>query len=263
MIARFMTRPWPGSNDPAPRGYDQQQLRTADGVDLTSYSRMNPDQSVLVLAHGYHGSSGQMAGLAAVLEQAGYGVFRFDFRGHGRSGGERISAGYLEARDADAVLGHLRRSRDGLQGVGWIGLSMGAAAVCLSQLGPELEAVVLIGCYSSLDSAFENRMQMFLGPLAPLGSASLWFAARRIGIDPQQVDPTRELRRFTGLPVLLIHGQADRRVGPLAPNLLLEAAGSRAELYLHPGNHIKLAALGEDGRLRKPLLAFLRRHLPP
>jgi alpha/beta superfamily hydrolase len=54
---------------------------------------------------------------AELLWRAGYVVLMPDLQAHGQSTGDRISFGYLEARDAQACLRYLRERFPGLRGV--------------------------------------------------------------------------------------------------------------------------------------------------
>lgn len=64
---------------------------TSDGIDL--YGKVNcPDEpkGVVVIVHGLCEHQGRYDYLTERLERNGYAVYRFDHRGHGRSGGKRV-----------------------------------------------------------------------------------------------------------------------------------------------------------------------------
>ncbi|MDL2272114.1 alpha/beta hydrolase [Desulfovibrio sp. OttesenSCG-928-I05] len=70
-------------------------LKSKDGLDIFFQKDFpaNP-KGVLVIVHGLAEHSGRYDYFVSKLNGAGYGVYRFDNRGHGKSGGERA---YLDS----------------------------------------------------------------------------------------------------------------------------------------------------------------------
>lgn len=96
----------------------------------------------VVLMHGIRGSRAQMLSRARFLRAAGYGVLLFDFQAHGESTGGRITAGYLESRDARAAVELARASFPG-EKIGVLGVSLGGAAALLASPPLDAEALAL------------------------------------------------------------------------------------------------------------------------
>ncbi len=72
------------------------RISAPDGLQLY-YQSWHPEQSALAnvaIAHGLGGHSGQFQNAVDALVPEGYAVYALDFRGHGRSPGQR---GYIEA----------------------------------------------------------------------------------------------------------------------------------------------------------------------
>lgn len=70
----------------------------AEGVDLRGYrweARGRPKGTVLIV-HGFSEHAGRWAPVASHLSAAGFNVFAFDQRGHGRSGGEHGRLGSFD-----------------------------------------------------------------------------------------------------------------------------------------------------------------------
>lgn len=65
-------------------------IQAKDGTKIF-FSRNSPPQpkAIVIIIHGVSEHSGRYAYIAKCLNKFGYGVYRFDNRGHGRSGGER------------------------------------------------------------------------------------------------------------------------------------------------------------------------------
>ncbi|MFD0885423.1 alpha/beta hydrolase [Streptosporangium algeriense] len=102
-------------------------LRTEDNVRIDAAhtpSRGAADLGI-VLAHGFTGSLRERPTRRITHVLSGFGgVVSFDFRGHGRSGGES-TVGDLEILDMDAAVRHARAL--GYARVAVVGFSMGGA----------------------------------------------------------------------------------------------------------------------------------------
>lgn len=65
-------------------------LKTKDGLDLFTQSWKVPNpKALVVLHHGFDDHCGRFGRLVNALNEASYPVYAFDCRGHGRSGGPR------------------------------------------------------------------------------------------------------------------------------------------------------------------------------
>ena len=75
-----------------PAGSTAEVLTMADGAELVARHWASIDaapRAVVVIVHDRGADSTRHAGLAARLAAAGYSVYAFDLRGHGRSSGPR------------------------------------------------------------------------------------------------------------------------------------------------------------------------------
>jgi acylglycerol lipase len=106
---------------------EERTITTQDGIrilmtrDFTEHPR-----ALVVLVHGICEHSGRYLSTASRFNDWGYSVYRFDLRGHGRSGGER---GYVESyerfiEDTDLVITTARQENPGLP-IFLLGHSMG------------------------------------------------------------------------------------------------------------------------------------------
>jgi len=126
------------------------QFTATDGVELWGSLMPAPgDRPALILCHDQGADHTSLINLAIHLQQAGFPVLLFDFRGHGASAAVRRSLGILERRDVlgaiEFLMAHpdVRARRIGLYGIG-----MGAhAAVLAAADRREVEVLVLDGLY--------------------------------------------------------------------------------------------------------------------
>ncbi len=124
-------------------------LAMKDGTELF-YRQDFPEKmkAVFVFVHGVGEHCGRYRYLAESLVRAGFGVLRFDLRGHGRSGGIRgYTPSFLDfAEDTHAFVLKVKQDRPDIT-VFMFGHSMGAfISVCYAILHPqELRGQVLSG----------------------------------------------------------------------------------------------------------------------
>ena len=86
----------------------QGMVKANDGIDLfLSQSNVNDPKAVFVIVHGLCEHSGRYDYVASRLNDWGYSVYRFDNRGHGRSGGKPAFVDDFQnfIDDAETVVG--------------------------------------------------------------------------------------------------------------------------------------------------------------
>lgn len=218
------------------------QVAARDGIQLSCLILdANPavrKQGTAYLFHGLGNSKEQMLPTARVLSDAGFRCVAWDSRGHGKSGGTRVSYGIREVDDARRVIAEGRRRDHGRRGseVIWA-YSMGTA-VALQTLPylPEVKAAVLLAPIADLGGVIRYQAGAnyygAMTPLLPLVRSSVRSAA---GFDPNQVRPVDAVR-LTKCKLLLIHGTADRVIPPSQSQKLLAAsAPGQSRRILIPG----------------------------
>jgi pimeloyl-ACP methyl ester carboxylesterase len=252
------TRILPGQRRSSGHPDPGQTLLTADGVRLNAVHRAGVDRRwVFVLCHGFGGSwrTGDMAHIAAVLRPYG-GIIAFDFRGHGQSHG-RSTLGDLEVLDLHAAVEWARVL--GYENVATVGFSMGASVVvrhaglCGSGVGPGsvTDAVVSVSGPAWWFERSTRAMKMvhFLVQ-HPVGRAvSAWHLKTRIlpdGWNPVPESPVELASRIAPVPLLVVHGDADKYFPLGHAEALYAAAGEPRELWIEPGfGHAEAAAARE------------------
>lgn len=211
----------------------------------------------VVLIHGYGDHSGRYPGVAKALNAAGFSVYAYDQRGHGRSPGRRAYIGQFELllEDLDAFLSF---HREDLSGRPWflMGHSMGGMVLAryLQTRTPEARGAVFSSPFLALNDDVPELLKKIapvLGvvlPLAPAGRVD----NKGLSRDPKVVrtadeDPLayhgyvaartgaefiRVIRDIQGaygritLPFLAVHGSADPIVPVSGARELYEKASS-------------------------------------
>ena len=111
-----------------------------------------PGGPAIVFVHGItsNRAAGKALPLAARLNEKGYDVLLFDQRGHGESGGERVSGGFHERRDLGGAIDFLKALGVAESSIGVLGSSMGAGTALLTLRDePGVQAAVFESPYAS------------------------------------------------------------------------------------------------------------------
>jgi len=220
-----------------------------------------PGHGGVILMHGVRANRTSMINRTRFLHTAGYSVLLFDFQAHGESPGDRITFGYLEARDASAAARYLQlRLPD--EPIAALGTSLGGAAAVLGTEPLPVRALVLEAVYPTLKEAVTDRLALRLGPIAPLLTPLLLAQVHlRLGFDPTETSPITAISRVR-CPVLVIAGSADQRTTLSESRRLFEAAPEPKELWVVQGaTHVDLYRFAGK-EYENHVLPFFQRYLP-
>ena len=175
----------------------------------------------LIFVHGIGSvrSGDNAVELAARMVEHGYNVLLFDLRGHGSSGGDKVSGGYFERWDVLGAFDYLveRGVDPGRTGqIGLIGFSMGAAtSIMAAAEEPRIVAVVADSPYADAtdliarEAARKTPIPLWLMPIF-IPTTKL-MAKGIYGIDIGELAPERSVERLE-YPILVIHGTEDQRI---------------------------------------------------
>ncbi len=216
----------------------------------------------VVLMHGSGTDRRSMLERARMLKAAGYPVLLFDFQAQGESLGSHVTDGYLEALDARAAVEFMRQR--GVEKVGIIGFSLGAAAAVLGPEGPlPVDAMVLEALYPTVEEATANRIRLHLGAwsgwLYPLFT---WQLQPRLGIAPAALRPIDRIDEVKA-PILFIAGAEDSHT-PLAESERLYAKASEPkQLWVVPDAHHEDFYERDPDAYRQHVLDFFAGALRP
>ena len=220
--------------------------------------RPDPYEAILLL-HGWTGSvAPDLVEEGPTLRRTA-GVLGLDFRGHGGSDDAPTTFGLHEIEDVAGALAWL--GERGIRRVAFVGSSMGgivaiasivvlgdgtlaqadldptAPAAAVEAPRPRIVAAVAESVAPDLRIPIANRMGLPIGgPLRRAFAGRIFGAAgRRVGGDLRATEPRRMIGLVEPVPLLLIHGAADRTVPPADGRRLTALAGPTAEHWEVPG----------------------------
>ncbi|MEW6092842.1 MAG: lysophospholipase [Chloroflexota bacterium] len=268
-------------------------FQSFDGLEM--YAReWTPDDGMnaaVILVHGLGEHSGRYAHVGAMLAKNGYGLFGFDLRGHGKSGGPRGHAPSFEAfmKDIDAMFGKVaERYRDVPRYI--YGHSLGGILVLnyVPRRKPELKGAVVTS--PGLRTALEEQkvkvaLAKLLGALAPSGALPSGLNADVLSHDLENIrayktDPLVHDKVSFGMakdllqaiqwafdhasefsiPLLLMHGTEDQIAYPRGSQEFAALVKGDCTLKLWEGMYHETHNEPEKEKVFTYLLEWLAKH---
>jgi fermentation-respiration switch protein FrsA (DUF1100 family) len=200
------------------------QLVTEDHVRLSAWYAPPQNGVVILVAHGYGDKRPEE--ICELFASHGYGVIAWDFRAHGKSGGDFSSLGYYETLDARAAL-NFALAQPGVEHIGAWGGSMGAVTMIRAAAQfPEIEALVADSPFATLEDEMDLRV-----PFPVMRSLIRFFAEQNSGLDLDWVRPIDDISKISPRPVFIIQGMKDGMVPLDSAERLYNAAGEPRKLW--------------------------------
>lgn len=244
-------------------------FETKDGVKLLGrvWQTTGDPKGIVNLVHGLGEHSGRYAHVAEALTKAGYNFIAFDLRGHGLSGSKRGHTPDIEHLMDDITL-FLKKSAalfDGQQPNFLYGHSLGGLLVINYGLRRKPDLAGVISTDPALGLSFEPpKLKLMAGKilakLAPAMAMNNGLDVNALARDEaivkayqndvlvhdrisaklamELIDGGEYALAHAGewtLPLLLMHGTADRISSPKASEAFAETAGSPVTLKLWDG----------------------------
>ncbi|HEX9331212.1 MAG TPA: alpha/beta fold hydrolase, partial [Anaerolineales bacterium] len=181
------------------------ELVTEDGIKLSAWYTPPKNGAVILVAHGY--GDKRPEDFYVLFASHGYGVIAWDFRAHGKSGGDFTSLGYYEMLDAKAALDFVLAQPD-VKHIGAWGGSMGAVTMIRATAHyPQIEALIADSPFVTLKEEMDLRV-----PFPMMRSLIQLFAGWETGVNPNEVRPVDDIALISPRPVFIIQGMADGMV---------------------------------------------------
>jgi pimeloyl-ACP methyl ester carboxylesterase len=181
--------------------------------------------------------------IGSYLVQKGYPVLLFDLRGSGRSAGEHFTLGAKEIWDVGGAIDYLQRRGLASDGVAVLGYSMGAATVMLESFDdPLVRAVAEDSGYAELGDVLEDQVPKASHLPRWFTPGTVFMARPLIGVDAYTIRPIDHVPALAqrGVPLLVIHGDADSTIRISHAYRIAAAYGPRVQTLFRPGvEHVR------------------------
>jgi len=270
-------------------------FEAADGFKLykQSWFPNSEPKAIVIIVHGYAEHSGRYAHVGEYLVEHDYVVETFDLRGHGKSEGRKTYVKSFDEylKDLDQFLMSTREKYPE-KPIFLFGHSMGGAIVVLFAITrqPKVKGLLLSGASLKISddiSPLMLRLSPIIGSLFPK-LPTIKLDSTAVSRDPEVVkwydnDPLNyrggvpartgaEISRATKciqaqmesieLPLLIMHGTADRLADPDASKQLYSRANSKDKtLKLYEGFYHEILNDPEKTRVMDDMVKWLDAHL--
>ena len=215
-------------------------VMSEDGLKLVgTYLPKAGSKRTVLCFHGYTSDgANDFPCLAKFYHEAGYHVLLVDERAHGRSEGTYIGFGCLDRFDVLSWCRKLIEKFGPDQEFILHGISMGGATVLMASglnLPPQVKGIISDCAFTSAWDVFTSVLHtMYHLPAFPIMQISDWMARKKAGYSLAECNAAREVRK-AGVPILLIHGDADTFVPCRMCYEIYENCASDASLLIVKG----------------------------
>ncbi|MDD4888380.1 MAG: alpha/beta fold hydrolase [Phycisphaerae bacterium] len=262
------------------------QFRAADGVSLHGMflygDRSRARKGMIIFCHEFASDMYSSARYCRPLLEAGFDVFTFDFRGHGRSSNSpdytaRQWPSDKEVADCIGAFAYVQSvlAGEGLpENFGVFGISRGAGAALMAMAGDEAAKCIVADGAFSTDVTLESLMKKWAYIFARVKflyenhPPAFWrflrwvlflFAPRRFHCRFPSV--RKALVRMTPRPVFFIHGERDSYIRSEQTRFLYALAPQPKFLWIVPSaKHNQSVVIAPDA-YRVRTVAFFERFL--
>ncbi|MBU0637670.1 MAG: alpha/beta fold hydrolase [Planctomycetes bacterium] len=257
-----------------------------DGLPLAGMliraAREVPRRGMIIFAHEYCSDMHSCARYCRPLQEVGYDVFTFDFRGHGASEcpEDYHPRQWVSDRELDDMRGAVAFVQTWLEEQGYqreigvFGISRGAGAAILAALEDQnICALAADGAFST-DTTIEHFMKRWAYIFATLRViyenhppvfwrflrwSMMHFARREFKCRFPSV--RKAIRRMTPRAMLFIHGEKDSYLPVEQSRRLYALAGQPKYLWIVPGARHNQAAVRKPEQYARLTVSFFDRHL--
>lgn len=196
-------------------------------------------EKTVILVHGYNSWNGSMGGFAQYyIENLGYNVLMPDLRGHGKSEGSYIGFGWHDRKDMLQWIDVIKEKLGRESQIVLHGVSMGGTTVLMTSgedLPGNVKCIISDCAYSSVEGILGYQAKrMFKLPKFPLIYFTSLVCKLKAGFYIREASTLKQVRN-SKLPILFIHGSADKFVPTEMVYELYEAASYKEQLLIVEG----------------------------
>lgn len=197
----------------------------------------DPARPTIILGHGYSSDKSPDLPIAEFLHKAGYKVFMFDFRGHGRSEGPRgTSLAYMERLDVHGAVDYLLGR--GEQRIAMLGTSMGGSiGIIATAENPYIAALIADSPFAFLwrsisaeakNLNYPNFLTDWLAKFAYKAMCDYHGYPVKVG------NPASFIAKIAPRPLFFIHGELDNLTTVDNTHILFELAKEPKQKWILP-----------------------------
>lgn len=240
-------------------------LRTSDGIRISSwYIPVKNPKAVVILIHGYrkiNADKTRMLPHAEYLRKAGYSTMLIDLRSFGESGGNKVSLGIAEWKDAQAAYDYAKSLPENKnKKIGFYGKSMGGVtSIIANAITGKGDFIVAITPYASFESLFIFRLKqkhyyipLFL-PLLHLAGII------EFGLNFEKYAPINLIKKIN-VPIFVAGAKYDDKISKKDAKRLFKKANNPKEYWEALTNHDDIFRSNPE-KFQKKILAFLSKYV--
>lgn len=231
-------------------------IKSFDGTHIIStitYADSTNLKGTILLLHGIRSNKEAYLSLANKLSSRGYNSIAIDSRGHGESDGDYCTFGVKERKDISCILDSIIH-KEQLNNIGIWGQSLGGA-IALQAMASDKR--IQFGVIESTFSDFEKITRDYFEYLLGFRNDFLidYFtqrAANIAGFETKDAAP-KNLNKMISQPVLLVHGDSDKRININYATENLNSISSKAKqlLVIPKAGHLNVWKIGADEYFEK------------
>ena len=209
---------------------EEVEFKGEGGVPLRGWFVPPKSGALVVLVTGLGGNRASLLPEAEMMARAGYGIFSWDARASGASGGEVATWGEREALDiAEGI--RFARARPEVKRIAILGFSVGASAVSRAAANdPSISPVVLYACWTNL----RDEIRYKTGKGGPLAATAALLGFRLSGTDIDAIRPEDDLKRIAPRPMLFVSGRVDVDTPPAIMDRMFEQSSPPKQIWKLP-----------------------------
>ena len=255
--------------EPRDAGLPQEdvEISVQDGVVLKGWlvaqKRGKKTRGTILYLHGVGDCKTDGVAHTGLFHKHGYNVLLYDSRAHGESGGAFCTYGYYEKHDVSAAISFLQKKKGLKVGhIGVFGTSMGAAvAIQAAAINERIKAVVAEACFTDLRTiSVDYQRRIVKLPWHFLRNVAMVRSQRIASFKARDVSPVNDVRTLT-IPLLFVHGTADRLINYEYSKTLYHYANEPKEILLIPGgNHTDVWEIAGD-KYETKIISFFSKNL--